>query len=109
MESIFTPHAIIIGGGIAGLTAAMEITKRGKKVLLLDQESEQNLGGQAFWSFGGLFLVNSPQQRRMGIRDSYELAYQDWMGTAGFERPVVTLQRTCEDAYYRFATQESFT
>ena len=108
MESKFTPHAIIIGGGIAGLTAAMEITKRGKKVLLLDQESEQNLGGQAFWSFGGLFLVNSPQQRRMGIRDSYELAYQDWMGTAGFDRPEDHWPRQWAEAYLRFATHEKY-
>ena len=77
---------IIVGAGIAGLTAACELIDAGKKVLLLDQEGENNIGGQAFWSFGGLFLVDSPQQRKLGIKDSYELAWQDWQGTAGFDR-----------------------
>ena len=77
---------IIVGAGIAGLTAACELIDAGKKVLLLDQEGENNIGGQAYWSFGGLFLVNSPQQRKLGIKDSFELAWQDWQGTADFDR-----------------------
>ena len=77
---------IIVGAGLAGLVAAAELADAGKRVILLDQEPEQSLGGQAFWSFGGLFLVDSPEQRRMGIRDSYELALQDWLGNAGFDR-----------------------
>lgn len=78
--------AIVIGAGLAGLVATAEIADAGKKVLLLDQETETSLGGQAWWSFGGLFLVNSPEQRRMGIKDSKELAWQDWLGSAGFDR-----------------------
>jgi len=78
--------AIVIGAGLAGLVATAEIADAGKKVLLLDQEPEASLGGQAWWSFGGLFLVDSPEQRRLGIKDSKELAWQDWMGTAGFDR-----------------------
>ncbi|MFS8612056.1 MAG: FAD-binding dehydrogenase [Planifilum fulgidum] len=77
---------IVVGAGLAGLVAAAEIADAGKKVLLLDQEPEASLGGQAWWSFGGLFLVDSPEQRRLGIKDSRELAWQDWMGTAGFDR-----------------------
>lgn len=77
---------IVVGHGLAGLVATAELADAGKKVLLLDQENEANLGGQAFWSFGGLFFVNSPEQRRWGIRDSVELAMLDWMGTAGFDR-----------------------
>ncbi|MGR3763098.1 FAD-binding dehydrogenase [Rossellomorea sp. NS-SX7] len=77
---------IAVGAGIAGLTAVAEIADAGKKVLLLDQEPEASLGGQAWWSFGGLFLVDSPEQRRLGIKDSKELAWQDWLGTAGFDR-----------------------
>src|SRR6202789_1476754 len=77
---------IVVGGGLAGLVAATEIAAAGKRVIVLDQEGEQSLGGQAFWSFGGLFLVDSPEQRRLGIRDSYDLALQDWMGSAGLER-----------------------
>src|SRR6202035_3381028 len=78
--------AIVVGAGLAGLTATAELARAGRRVLLLDQEPESNLGGQAFWSFGGLFLVGSPEQRRMGIRDSRELAWQDWMGSAFFDR-----------------------
>ncbi|WP_431773651.1 FAD-binding dehydrogenase [Streptomyces cucumeris] len=80
--------AIVVGHGLAGLVAASELAAAGRKVLLLDQEPESNLGGQAFWSFGGLFLVDSDEQRLMGIKDSRELAWQDWLGTAGFDRGV---------------------
>ncbi|HEY0358482.1 MAG TPA: FAD-binding dehydrogenase [Mycobacteriales bacterium] len=77
---------IVVGGGLAGLVATAELAAAGRRVLLLDQESEANLGGQAHWSFGGLFLVDSPEQRRLRVRDSPELAWQDWLGTAGFDR-----------------------
>ncbi|WP_431238500.1 FAD-binding dehydrogenase [Mycolicibacterium aichiense] len=77
---------IVIGAGLAGLVATHELTSRGKKVLLLDQENQANLGGQAFWSFGGLFLVDTPEQRRLGVRDSVELAWGDWSGSAQFDR-----------------------
>jgi len=77
---------IVVGAGIAGLVAAHELTSRGKKVALVDQENAANLGGQAYWSFGGLFLVDSPQQRRFGIKDSLELAWNDWRGSAQFDR-----------------------
>ena len=80
--------AIVVGAGLAGLAATAELAQAGRRVLLLDQEPESNLGGQAFWSFGGLFLVNTPEQRRMGIRDSRELAWQDWLGSAFFDRGV---------------------
>ncbi|MEH6996002.1 FAD-binding dehydrogenase, partial [Neobacillus drentensis] len=77
---------IVVGAGLAGLVATAELAEAGKKVLLLDQEPEASIGGQAWWSFGGLFLVDSPEQRRMGIKDSHELAWQDWLGAAGFDR-----------------------
>ncbi|MEH7505093.1 FAD-binding dehydrogenase [Neobacillus drentensis] len=77
---------IVVGAGLAGLVATAELADAGKIVLLLDQEPEASLGGQAWWSFGGLFLINSPEQRRMGIKDSRELAWQDWLGAAGFDR-----------------------
>ena len=78
---------VVVGAGLAGLVTAVEAARAGRKVVLLDQEGPQSLGGQAFWSFGGLFLVDSPEQRRLKIRDSAELAWQDWQGTAGFDRP----------------------
>lgn len=108
MNADFSPQAIIIGHGLAGLTAAYELTKAGKKVLLLDQETEINIGGQAFWSFGGLFFVNSPQQRLMGIKDSYELARRDWMGTAGFDREEDYWPKQWAEAYLKFASGEKY-
>ncbi|GAA3068051.1 FAD-binding dehydrogenase [Pseudonocardia yunnanensis] len=79
---------IVVGAGLTGLVATAELADAGKRVVLLDQEPDTGLGGQAFWSFGGLFLVDSPEQRRMGINDSFDLAMQDWLGTAGFDRGV---------------------
>jgi predicted oxidoreductase len=98
--------AIVIGAGLAGLVATAELADAGRRVILLDQEPEQSLGGQAFWSFGGLFLVGSPEQRRMRIRDSHELAWQDWLGTAGFDRPEDEWPRRWAEAYVDFAAGE---
>src|SRR6187455_734646 len=97
---------IVVGGGLAGLVAATEIADAGKRVIVVDQEGEQSLGGQAFWSFGGLFLVDSPEQRRLGIRDSYDLALQDWMGTAGFDRDDDHWPKRWAEAYVAFAAGE---
>lgn len=77
---------IVVGAGLSGLVAAAELADAGRRVVVVDQESAANLGGQAHWSFGGLFLVDSPEQRRMGIKDSVDLAWQDWQGSAGFDR-----------------------
>jgi predicted oxidoreductase len=97
---------IVVGGGLAGLVATCELIDRAKRVILLDQEPEQSLGGQAFWSFGGLMLVDSPEQRRLGIKDSYDLALQDWMGTAGFDRPEDHWPRRWAEAYVQFTAGE---
>lgn len=97
---------IVVGGGLSGLVAATEIADAGKRVIVVDQEGEQSLGGQAFWSFGGLFLVNSPEQRRLGIKDSFELAMQDWLGTAGFDRDDDFWPRQWAEAYVAFAAGE---
>ncbi|XXM73033.1 FAD-binding dehydrogenase [Lysinibacillus sphaericus] len=99
---------IVVGAGIAGLVAAAEMGDAGRKVLLVDQEAESSLGGQAWWSFGGLFLVDSPEQRRLGIRDSKELAMQDWLGTAGFDREEDEdyWARQWAEAYVDFAAGE---
>lgn len=97
---------IVVGAGLAGLVATAELADAGKKVLLLDQEPEQSLGGQAFWSLGGLFLVDTPEQRRMGIKDSYDLALQDWMGSAQFDRDCDYWPRQWAEAYVGFAAGE---
>ncbi|WP_277453311.1 FAD-binding dehydrogenase [Janibacter sp. DB-40] len=98
--------AIVVGHGLAGLVAAAELTDAGRRVLLVDQESEANLGGQAHWSFGGLFFVDSPEQRHLGIKDSAELAYSDWMNTAGFDRDEDHWPREWAKAYLDFAGGE---
>jgi predicted oxidoreductase len=98
--------AIVVGAGLAGLVAAAELADAGRRVLLLDQEGEQSLGGQAFWSFGGLFFVNSPEQRRLRVKDSHALAWQDWLGTAGFDREEDHWPRQWAEAYVDFACGE---
>ncbi len=94
---------IVVGAGLAGMVAACEIAEAGKRVLILDQEGEQNLGGQAFWSLGGLFLVDTPEQRRLRIRDSRDLAWQDWLGSAQFDRSEDHWPRKWAQAYVDFA------
>jgi predicted oxidoreductase len=97
---------IVVGAGLAGLVATAELAEAGRKVLLLDQEGEQSLGGQAFWSFGGLFLIDTPEQRRLRIKDSRDLAWQDWLGTAGFDRDEDAWPRRWAEAYVDFAAGE---
>ena len=97
---------IVVGAGLAGLVATAELADAGRRVILIDQEPEQNLGGQAFWSFGGLFFVNSPEQRRLRIRDSVDLAMQDWLGTAAFDRDEDAWPRRWAEAYVHFAAGE---
>jgi uncharacterized protein len=98
---------IVVGAGLAGLVATHEILKSGKSVVVVDQENRHNRGGQAFWSLGGLFLVGSPEQRRMGIKDSRELALQDWLGAAQFDREREDhWPRQWAEAYVDFAAGE---
>ena len=98
--------AIVVGHGLAGLVATCELLDAGKRVTLVDQEPAGSLGGQAFWSFGGLFLVDTPEQRRLGVHDSLALARQDWFGTAGFDRDSDEWGARWADAYLEFAAGE---
>ncbi|WP_369137737.1 FAD-binding dehydrogenase [Modestobacter versicolor] len=97
---------IVVGAGLAGLVATAELADAGKRVVLLDQEPAGSLGGQAHWSFGGLFLVDTPEQRRLRVKDSLELARQDWLGTAGFDRAEDHWPRQWAEAYLQFAAGE---
>ena len=97
---------LVVGWGLAGLVAASEAAAAGKRVVIVDQEPRTNLGGQAFWSFGGLLLIDSPEQRRMGITDSLDLARQDWFATAGFDRAEDRWPRQWAEAYLNFAHEE---
>jgi predicted oxidoreductase len=97
---------VVVGAGLAGLVAATEIAERGRSVIVLDQEPPASLGGQAWWSFGGLFLVDTPEQRRMGVRDSADLAWHDWESTAAFDRDEDAWPRRWARAYVEFAAGE---
>ncbi len=97
---------IVVGAGLAGLVATAELADAGRKVILLDQEPEATLGGQAWWSFGGLFMVDTPEQRRLRVKDSHDLALQDWMGSAQFDRDSDHFPRLWAQAYVDFASGE---
>ncbi len=97
---------LVIGAGLAGLVAAAEAADTGRRVIVLDQEPAAGLGGQAYWSLGGLFMVDTPEQRRLGIKDSAELALSDWMGSAAFDRPEDHWPRQWAQAYIDFAAGE---
>src|ERR1700727_909738 len=99
-------EVIVVGAGLAGLVAAAEAAEAGRRVLLLDQEPEQSLGGQAFWSFGGLFLVDTPEQRRLRVKDSVDQAWQDWEASAEFDRDEDHWGRRWARAYVEFAAGE---
>ena len=97
---------VVVGAGLSGLVAAATAYAAGKRVAILDQEPAASLGGQAHWSFGGLFMVDTPEQRRLGVRDSAELALSDWMASAGFDRQHDAMARQWAEAYVQFAAGE---
>ena len=97
---------IVVGAGLSGLVATAELADAGRRVILVDQEPEASFGGQAFWSFGGLFMVDTPEQRRLGIRDSGEAALRDWLAYAGFDREEDAWPRRWAEAYVAFASEE---
>ena len=97
---------IVVGAGLAGLVATAEIADAGKRVILLDQEPEASFGGQAFWSFGGLLMIDTPEQRRLRVHDSRDLALRDWRAYAGFDRDDDAWPRRWAEAYVDFAAGE---
>jgi len=106
VDAVAQCDVVVVGAGLAGLVAAAEAADAGRSVVLVDQEGEQSLGGQAHWSLGGLFLVDSPEQRRMGVKDSHDLAWQDWLGSAQFDRAEDRWPRAWAEAYVDFAAGE---
>lgn len=103
----FTPDVVVVGAGLAGLVTACELLDAGARVTIVDQESAGNLGGQAWWSPGGLFLVGTPEQRRLGVKDSLDVALQDWFGSAGFDRPEDYWPRKWARAFVEWAASDA--
>ena len=106
-EGVTQADVAVIGAGLAGLVAACEAAEAGGTVVVLDQEPEQSLGGQAHWSLGGIFLVDSREQRRLGVMDSLELATADWFGSAQFDRAEDHWPRRWAEAFLDFAAGEA--
>lgn len=85
----YHPDVVIIGAGISAFTAALEMCEAGKFVTILEREGTAAVGGQCIDAFGGMFFVDTPEQRRIGVHDSQELAWEDWQGYAEFEEDDV--------------------
>ncbi|HVR05874.1 MAG TPA: FAD-binding dehydrogenase [Solirubrobacteraceae bacterium] len=83
--SMDEPDVIVVGAGLAGLVCTLELLRGGQRVLLLDRCHPQEVGGLAREAFGGMFMVDSPEQRRSRIRDDERLALEDWLRIADFE------------------------
>ena len=81
----YQSDAIVAGGGLAGIVTALELLDRNRHVLVLERDQEGNLGGLAKKSFGGIMFVDTPLQRRLGIRDNPDLALADWQRRAVFK------------------------
>src|ERR1700730_10581680 len=75
----YRADVIIVGGGIAGIVTALGLLDRHQSVLLLERQGPTGLGGLAHWALGGIFLVDTPLQRKVGVKDSTELAFSDWL------------------------------
>lgn len=84
-EQKYKSEVIIIGGGLAGLVTAYECLDHNKQVLLIEKSKQQDFGGQAKESFGGIHMIDTPHQRRLKIKDNPELAFQDWERVAQFQ------------------------
>lgn len=80
----YKSDVVIVGAGIAGITSAIELLNQGKSITLIDRDLSSEIGGLAKWSFGGMFFVDSPLQRRQGMKDSIDLALKDWLSVADF-------------------------
>lgn len=89
MPEAIKSDVIIVGGGIAGIVAALELLDQQKSVTILERDTAERFGGLARESFGGIFMVDTPHQRRNGIKDSVELALSDWHSTAGFDKDAL--------------------
>lgn len=83
-KNTYQADHIIVGAGLAGITTAIELLNNNQKVLIIDRDTEAKMGGLAKLSFGGMFFVDSPIQRKRGIKDNPDIALKDWLSVAEF-------------------------
>ncbi len=112
----YKADVVIIGGGLAGIATAFELLDHHKKVVILDRDKEENFGGLAKESFGGVMMVDTPLQRKSRIKDSPELALADWLSYAEFEETdrwprewAEVYVNTSLEMIYRWLTERSVT
>jgi len=101
----YEAEVVVIGGGLAGMVTALELLDAGKRVVLLDAATRDRFGGLALTSFGGMFFVDSPEQRKSGIKDSVDLAMRDWVRYGELDPQDVWPYRWAE-AYVNRCTEE---
>ncbi|MFN8255943.1 MAG: FAD-binding dehydrogenase [Bacteroidales bacterium] len=113
MKKEYKADVVIVGAGIAGIVTAIELLNAGKSVILLDRGNESEIGGLASLSFGGMFFVDSPLQRRAGIKDNVDVALKDWYSVAGFGNEDLLPKKwaeyfisNCTDKVYHWLTRE---
>ena len=100
-QNYFQADVIIVGSGAVGVAASMEAHEAGARVIVLERESY--LGGAAAISGGGCCLVGTPLQQQQGIKDSADLAFDDWVrfgqGSADEEWARFYIEHSCPDLY----------
>jgi len=104
-RSKYSAEVVVIGAGLAGMVTALELLDAGKRVVMLDAASRDRIGGLAVWSFGGIFFVDSPEQRKNGIKDSVDLAMRDWVRYGELDPNDIWPYRWAE-AYVHRCTEE---
>lgn len=79
MNSTLSTDVLVCGGGLAGIVTALETLRAGKRVIIVDRDTPERFGGLALWAFGGMALIGTPLQKKMGIPDTPTLALKDWL------------------------------
>jgi predicted oxidoreductase len=115
-ELNYKADAVVIGGGLAGIATVLELLDNNKSVVLVERSREEEFGGLARVSFGGIFVVGSPEQKRAGVNDSVDLAFRDWVAYGELNEKDVWPRRWAEafitqslDMVRRWLNQRSVT
>ncbi len=106
-ESKYKSDVVVVGGGLAGIVAVLELLDGNRKVTLIDRDKEENFGGLAKESFGGIFFVDTPTQKRSGYKDNIDLATKDWFSFAEFDNGS-RLPKKWAEAYINRCTPDVY-